>query len=192
MSGTHVSEDRISRFLAELTRWAPRTNLVGSTEPAALADHVADSLAAAAELQGGLGASGRPIRAVDLGSGAGFPGIPIALARPDVEIVLVEIRERRVHFLKHVVRTLELGVEVRRCRIENAPEARFDVAFARALAPPARTAELARPWIREAGELWLWTREDPPSGWEASGRIPLGSRGAVLRLRPGDDATPRS
>ena len=84
---TQAWPEAMHRFLAELARWAPRTNLVGSSEPAALARHVEDSLAVAGYLPDGA-------RVVDLGSGAGFPGIPIAIARPDLLVTLVEIRER--------------------------------------------------------------------------------------------------
>ena len=68
-------------------------NLVGSTAPEEIELHIRDSLAAAAQLPAGCAL-------VDLGSGAGFPGIPIALARPDVRVTLVETRERRVSFLR--------------------------------------------------------------------------------------------
>ena len=63
--------------------------------------HVEDSLAAADCLPEGS-------EIVDLGSGAGFPGVPLALSRPDLRVTLVEIRERRVNFLRHVVRTPQL------------------------------------------------------------------------------------
>lgn len=153
-------------------------NLVGSLDPSALTVHVEDSLAAAGHVPSGS-------RVVDLGSGAGFPGIPLAVARPDLEICLVESRERRVHFLRHVSRRLGISVEVRRCRLEEGPEgAPYSVVMMRAVAPLARAVALGRPWVSRDGELWVWSREAVPEAWgPPAGEIPLGpERGRVVRL----------
>jgi 16S rRNA (guanine527-N7)-methyltransferase len=147
---------------------------VGSIEPGALARHVADSLAAADALP-------RSARVVDLGSGAGFPGIPLAIARPDLDLTLVEIRERRVHFLRHVVRTLDLRCRVERCRIESSPGTPFSYALLRAVAPPQRAREMARAWVREGGEIWIWAGPDE-TALEGVGSISLESGGRILRI----------
>lgn len=175
MSATLGSEAqaRLELYLHELRTASARINLVGSATPAALARHVADSLEPAVHLPKGS-------RVVDLGSGAGFPGIPVAIARPDVEVTLVEIRERRAHFLRHVVRTLELGCRVLRARIE-APSERFGFALARALAPPERALALALPWLEASGEAWIWCSGAELEGGTASA-IPLSSGGRVLRI----------
>ncbi len=174
-------EPKLEEYLAELSRWGARTNLVGSLEREALETHLTDALAAAAQLRAGW-------RAVDLGSGAGLPGIPLAIARPDVRLTLVEIRERRVHFLRHVVRTLELSCEVRRVRIEDPPDDPFDVALIRALAPPPEAIPKARPWVGDQGELWIWSREPALSlPWPVASEISLApGRGAVLRIHARD------
>ncbi len=153
-------------------------NLVGSTADADLRNHVEDSLSAVPDLPQGA-------RVVDLGSGAGFPGVPIAIARPDLEMVLVEIRERRVHFLRHVARELDLGVEVLRGSIEEAPEVGFDIVLVRALAPPERALEMASPWCASPGEIWIWTKAPIPEAFEEIGAIPLGQRGRIARVTPG-------
>ncbi len=170
-----TGQGQIEAFLDLLRAWAPRTNLVGSTDPAALERHVADSLAAAPHLARGAVVA-------DLGSGAGFPGIPLAIARPDLELTLVEIRERRVHFLRHVVRTLGLGCRIERRRIEQAPEVGVEVALLRAVAPPASARLLALPWVRAGGEIWIWAGPDEPAGPDAS-PIELASGGRILRFR---------
>jgi 16S rRNA (guanine527-N7)-methyltransferase len=172
--------EAVDRFLTELRRWAPRTNLVGSTEPAALRRHVEDSLAAAQWLPHGA-------RVVDLGSGAGFPGIPLVIVRPDLDLTLVEIRERRVHFLRHVVRSLDLGCRVDRRRIEEPPAERFDYALLRAVAAPPVAAKLAQPWLATgAGEAWIWSGPDAEFEWDRrSGAIQLGSGGQIRRIRSG-------
>jgi 16S rRNA (guanine527-N7)-methyltransferase len=96
-------------------------------------------------------------RLVDVGSGAGLPGIPLALARPDISVVLVEPLARRVDWLREVVEDLHLPVRVERGRAEeNGVRARWegaDVVTARAVAPLARLAGWALPLLRPAGSL---------------------------------------
>lgn len=96
-------------------------------------------------------------RVVDVGSGAGLPGIPLALARPDISVVLVEPLARRVDWLCEVVEDLELSVRVERGRAEErAVRARWegaDVVTARAVAPLARLAGWALPLVRFGGTV---------------------------------------
>jgi 16S rRNA (guanine527-N7)-methyltransferase len=172
-----TAEALLGRYLEELQRWGVRTNLVGSLAPEALRVHLEDSLAAADAVPPGA-------RVVDLGSGAGFPGVPLAIAREDLQIVLVEIRERRVHFLRHVKRTLALNCEVWRRSVEEPPEEGFEVVLLRALAPPERALPLAAEWVHSGGELWLWTRlARLPSGFDEVGSVYLAGRGRIARLR---------
>ena len=96
-------------------------------------------------------------RVVDLGSGAGLPGIPLILARPDLSVVLVEPLARRVDWLREVVEDLGLPVEIERGRAEDrGVRARWegaDVVTARAVAPLARLAGWALPLLRPGGAL---------------------------------------
>jgi 16S rRNA (guanine527-N7)-methyltransferase len=93
-------------------------------------------------------------RVVDLGSGAGLPGIPIALARPDLTVVLLEPLARRVRFLELVLPLLGLpGVSVRRARAEECRGLGVDAVTARAVAPIDRLAGWALPLLRRGGEL---------------------------------------
>jgi 16S rRNA (guanine527-N7)-methyltransferase len=96
-------------------------------------------------------------RVVDVGSGAGLPGIPLALARPDLEIVLLEPMARRVAWLIEVVNELGLALQVDRGRAEEpAVRKRWegtDVVVARAVAPLARLAQWTLPLLRPGGEL---------------------------------------
>lgn len=96
-------------------------------------------------------------RTVDIGSGAGLPGIPLALARPDLSVVLVEPLARRVDWLREVVEDLGLPVTVERGRAEESGvRTRWegaDVVTARAVAPLARLAGWALPLLRPAGTL---------------------------------------
>ena len=148
-------------------------NLVGSTDPAAISRHLEDALAAVPRIP-------QSISVVDLGSGAGFPGIPIAIARRDIRMSLVEIREKRVAFLRHVVRTLELDVDVRRESFESTPASGADLVLLRAVATPLRSLAIARPWVAATGEIWIWAG----AGADLPGAlaIPLASGGAILRV----------
>lgn len=96
-------------------------------------------------------------RLVDVGSGAGLPGIPLALARPDLRVVLVEPLARRVSWLREVIEDLDLAVEVERGRAEEPGVRRrwegADVATARAVAPLARLAGWCLPLVRPGGML---------------------------------------
>jgi 16S rRNA (guanine527-N7)-methyltransferase len=96
-------------------------------------------------------------RVLDVGSGAGLPGIPLALARPDLSIVLLEPMARRVAWLREVVASLGLTVEVHRGRAED-PVVRGelggnDVVTARAVAPLGRLASWSLPLVAPGGRL---------------------------------------
>jgi 16S rRNA (guanine527-N7)-methyltransferase len=96
-------------------------------------------------------------RVVDVGSGAGLPGIPLALVRPDCTFVLLEPLARRALFLAEVVADLGLApqVSVLRARAEDAARTgdRYDVAVARAVAPLDRLAGWCLPLLRPGGRL---------------------------------------
>jgi len=91
----------------------------------------------------------------DLGSGAGLPGLVLAIARPDLRVTLVEPMARLVAFLEEAVAELGVGnVEVVRGRAEDRSEPqRFDAVTARALAPLSRLLGWAMPWVAEGGSL---------------------------------------
>jgi 16S rRNA (guanine527-N7)-methyltransferase len=120
--------------------------------PRLLERHVIDSLRAS-PLLGEL----RARSAVDLGSGAGLQGIPLSVAHPEIGFVLAEPRSKRAAFLELVVERLRLdNVEVYHGRAETLGPGRFDVATARALAPPPETWAIARPLLRPGGSLVLF------------------------------------
>lgn len=97
-------------------------------------------------------------RVIDVGSGGGFPGIPLAIARPDVDIVLLEPMARRIDWLHDVVERLDLSnVTVVRGRAEEKPTRKTigtaDVVTARAVAPLGKLARWCLPLVRRDGEL---------------------------------------
>jgi len=93
------------------------------------------------------------LRVVDVGSGAGLPGIPLVLARPDLRMTLLEPLARRTAFLEEAARDLALDVEVLRGRAEEVREPRWDVVVARAVAPLEQLLALAARLVQGGGML---------------------------------------
>ena len=89
---------------------------------------------------------------VDIGSGAGLPGIVIALARPDLRVTLVEPLQRRVDFLNEVVEELSLPITVLRGKAESVKRS-FDIVTARAVAPLPKLLPMVWPLISSKGSL---------------------------------------
>jgi 16S rRNA (guanine527-N7)-methyltransferase len=114
--------------------------------------HVADSLAGME-----VPAVREGERIVDLGSGAGLPGLVLAIARPEAEVVLVESVGKKCAWLERTVETLGVeNVRVTCARAEELEEAPFDVVTARALAALPVLCEYAAPLLREGGALVAW------------------------------------
>jgi 16S rRNA G527 N7-methylase RsmG len=94
--------------------------------------------------------------AVDVGSGSGSPGIPLAAAVPEREVTLLDAERRKCDFLR---RWAPLNAEVVWGRAEEQPPERWGVALAKALAPPPVAAELCLPLVRTGGAAILWLGE---------------------------------
>lgn len=93
-------------------------------------------------------------RVADVGSGAGLPGIPMAIARPDCQFVLIEPMERRANWLLEVIEQLQLkNVSVLRARAEEAPRQSFEVVTARAVAALDKLLRLCVPLLRPGGAV---------------------------------------
>lgn len=139
------------RFAEHLVTSGVERGLIGPREASRVWDRHLLNCAVVAELVP-VG-----VRLVDVGSGAGLPGIPLALARPDLGIVLVEPLARRVDWLREVVADLGVAVEVERGRAEeNMVRRRWegaDVVTARAVAPLERLARWCLPLLRPGGLL---------------------------------------
>ena len=95
---------------------------------------------------------------IDVGSGAGFPGIPLSIARPEIHVVLLDALDKRVKFWQSVVDALQLNAEAVHLRCEDAARnpalrERFDCAVARAVAPMNVLAEYLLPFVRVGGRM---------------------------------------
>jgi 16S rRNA (guanine527-N7)-methyltransferase len=125
-------------------------------------------------------------RVVDIGSGAGLPGIPLALARPDLRIVLVEPLARRVEWLRTVLADLELPIEVERGRAEDALVRRrwegADVVTSRAVAPLYRLAAWCLPLVRPGGMMLAVKGISAPAEVERDARAVAVSGGGIPRI----------
>lgn len=135
------------RYHDSLAQEGIEWGLIGPKEGERLWErHIANSLPVAALIPGGA-------VVIDIGSGAGLPGIPLALARPDCRVVLLEPLQRRVHFLELVAKRLELpNMEIVRAKAQNH-QVQYDVVTARAVAPLPRLIEWTWHLIKPGGAL---------------------------------------
>jgi 16S rRNA (guanine527-N7)-methyltransferase len=130
----------LTEFLGLLSRWNRVHNLTGTRGNRELIErHLVESLTLRPLLAGH--------RIADVGSGAGFPGVPLAICEPAKHFTLIESRVKRASFLRHVVAELELkNTAVAHSRAEDLPGGSpFDTVLARAVARPAELMEIIRP-----------------------------------------------
>ena len=146
----------LRKFSSELLTWNEKTNLTAITDPAEVAEkHVLDSLIPGKFIQSVLPAG--EISLLDIGSGGGFPGIPLKILMPDIRVTLVDSVRKKVNFLKYVIRTLQLeGIDAIHSRVEDMAGQRefagnFDVVISRAFTALDRFVMLAVPLIKLDG-----------------------------------------
>ncbi|MGH2699984.1 MAG: 16S rRNA (guanine(527)-N(7))-methyltransferase RsmG, partial [Actinomycetota bacterium] len=155
-----MSAEALAAYAELLRRWAPRVDLVAPGDLDRLESrHIADSLKALPVVR-----AAPPGPALDAGSGAGLPGVPLSLADPGRLWRLLEPRAKRAAFLDEVVRELALHAEViRKTTSEAASDpllaGQHAVATARALAPPPTAFELLRPLMTPDGIRIVWVGE---------------------------------
>ncbi len=117
---TQALYPQLSLYLDLLLKWNARTNLTAIREPEEIVRrHFGESLFAAQHLDPAA------TTLLDFGSGAGFPGLPIALLCPEIQVTVAESQNKKATFLREVVRTLKLPTEVWAARVEIMPETRF-------------------------------------------------------------------
>ena len=176
--GLELDETQAAKLIAHLDlvdEWSERMNLTAIRERSQqVTKHLLDSLSVTPFLRGQ--------RVADVGSGAGFPGIPLAIVRPEMHFALIESTGKKCRFLEHVRDTLGLGnVEVVQSRAESyRPEHRFDTVLARAVGPIADLVRNAGPLVAGGGRLLAMKGRYPEddlakklNGWKVVNVQPL-------------------
>jgi 16S rRNA (guanine527-N7)-methyltransferase len=159
--------DQFDVLVKELLRWNKAYNLTAITEPSEiLTHHLLDSLSAHQDLAG--------IMVADVGTGAGFPGLPLAIVNPDRQFTLIDAVDKKLRFIDHVVRTLALAnVHTRHGRVETLEVAQpFDTVIARAFAPLPRLAAWVAPLCdAHTRVIAMKGRWPEPAGGESDGEV---------------------
>lgn len=144
------------RYMLELRLWNRKINLTAITRPEDIAvKHFLDAIAPANRVP-------EASRILDIGSGAGFPGLPLKILRPASHLTLIDSSRKKTNFLQHVIR--RIGVDqtlARHTRIEDfrpfdGDPALFDVIVSRAFAKTSVLVKLAMPFMSKTGALLLW------------------------------------
>lgn len=153
VSLTPEQADRFSLYASLLVEWNEKINLTAITDPRGIAvRHFADSLTLSPYLPAGA------FSLIDIGTGAGFPGVPLAILRPDMELTLLDSLNKRLVFLKELCAALEIPVTLVHARAEQggrlpALRERFDVATARAVAALPTLCEYCLPYVKVGGRF---------------------------------------
>lgn len=147
---TIAQAEQFEVYYRLLLEWNEKINLTAITEPReVVAKHFIDSLE-------GLRFLPQNVKLVDVGTGAGFPAIPLKLARPDIDVLLLDSLNKRILFLDEVIRALGLkGISVLHGRAEELSKQKlreqFDVATARAVANLSVLSEYCLPYVKVGG-----------------------------------------
>jgi 16S rRNA (guanine527-N7)-methyltransferase len=193
-----LTEDQLAAFqlyYEALATWNERVNLTRITDYEAVqVKHFLDSLACLPLIrrtwakESWTGEAGA--QAVDVGSGAGFPGIALKIAWPGLRLTLLEATGKKAEFLRFLVQRLGLpDVAVVHARAEEigqhpAHREQYDLALARALAEMATLAELTLPLVRNGGLVIAYKGEDPAAEVAAAHRAILAMGGQVREIQP--------
>jgi 16S rRNA (guanine527-N7)-methyltransferase len=155
--GLNLSSDQMDLMTAharQLQLWNAKMNLTAITDIKLMAyKHFVDALAAAQCLD-------LASRIMDIGSGAGFPAIPMKIICPNIEVTMVDAVRKKVSFLNHVVRTLKLGnIRAVHARVEDLAKdsghfQMYDAVTARGFADLEKLAELAGPMLAPGGRIY--------------------------------------
>jgi len=163
-------------LLAELDKWNRRVNLTAIRESRDMVSaHLLDSLVARPLLEGN--------EVLDVGTGPGFPGLPLAIAEPARRFTLLDSNNKKIMFVQHAAAMLGLGnvVAVKARSEDYAPGQRFDTVIARALAALPRLVEIAGHHVKEGGVFVALKGRYPAEELEQLSNTPWGH--AVTELK---------
>jgi len=179
--GCELSAEQQSRlidFISLMNKWSRVYNLTAVRKKVDMVSrHLLDSLVTLPYLKGS--------RVLDVGSGAGLPGLPLAIARPDLEFVLIDSSSKKTRFMLQAVGELALSnVRIEHCRIEDfKPDALFDTVITRAFADTEKFLKLAGRMCIKDGQFLLMQGESAstavPEGFELKGKIKLSVPGSI-------------
>lgn len=191
--GVNVTDEALRRFAVyadALLTWNARMNLIADTDEAGVYKrHFLDSLTAAASLDGIGAGEGARVSVIDVGSGAGFPGVPLKIIRPDIGLTLLDATNKKINFLNELID--RLGLSDAACVCARAEEAgrgemreRFDIAVSRAVAALPVLAEYCMPFVRPGGVFIALKGRDAEAEAAAAGAAIQGLGGGLTRVRP--------
>jgi 16S rRNA (guanine527-N7)-methyltransferase len=171
-----------------MMKWRRRADLTALVDPVEIGvRHYLDSLTLVAHVPPGA-------KVADLGTGAGFPGVPLGIARPDVEVTLLETREVKLAFLHHVIIALRrpnLRVARTSERLETPPAERFGLVVARAVADIGETLERCADLLRPDGQVWVMRGPSRLGEADEHGRARYGVIGELNVVLPVEAAVRR-
>jgi 16S rRNA (guanine527-N7)-methyltransferase len=158
--------EKFENYMALLIKWNSKLNLTAVREPEAIIRrHFVECIQCAQALPD---SSGQPT-VLDFGSGAGLPGIPIAICRPELRVTLGESQKKKVAFLREADRSLDLEVEVFDGRVEEmAPERLFSIVTLRAVDKMAGACRVALSRLAPEGEIILFATEGTEGALKAA------------------------
>jgi 16S rRNA (guanine527-N7)-methyltransferase len=188
---------RLAAFVEELVRWNRRFNLTSITDPRGILEkHLLDSLAIVPRVREGA-------EVLDAGTGGGFPGVPLAILRPDVRVLLVDRTEKKVLFLKSTLARLGVpNARAAHARLEGRPEderlPRVDVAVSRAFVAPEEWLRFGASYVRPGGRVIAMLGAEEPGEVVSRAGLPAGEvaeaigyhlpsgdrRGLIVRVVP--------
>ena len=164
---TDQQGEQLETLLAELDRWNRKINLTAIRDvDEMVAGHILDSLAVQPMLRGP--------RVLDIGTGAGFPGLPLAIVEPGMEFVLLDSNGKKISFVEHMIGELGLdNAKAVKARAEDyAPGNPFDTVIARALASLPQLVEWSAHLVGEDGQLLALKGRYPAEELEAITSLP--------------------
>ena len=150
-----LQRKRFLRYYELLVEWNAKINLTAITDPEGVASrHFADSLLALELIPQGA-------RLIDIGTGAGFPGIPLKIMRPDIELTLLDSLNKRIIFLNEVLKDLDIDARTLHLRAEDGAKdpklrGRFDIATSRAVAAVSKIAGWTLPFVKNGGASLMY------------------------------------
>jgi 16S rRNA (guanine527-N7)-methyltransferase len=170
---------KLSNYLELLLKWNARTNLTAIRDPEEIVRrHFGESLFA------GLHLAPETNTLLDFGSGAGFPGLPIAVLRPEIAVTLAESQNKKSTFLREAVRTLGLKVEIWADRVETMPQnLHFHTVTLRAVDNMVAALSAAAPRASKDLFLLTGTSPTPPHGFTFQKSIPIPTTQSSILLR---------